>query len=100
VNSLNALLTARAADPSGRLYVEGAWIERTTTVPIDGGIKMVVEFAERCWRRNLTLQQSAVEARRKLAQAEVALMELTERGLNKEVAIALAAVEAALEFLG
>jgi len=97
--SLEALLAARAADDTDRVYLDGAWVERVTSVPLDGGIQMVVNFADRTWRRNLELQRNVIEARRKLGQAEYALLNRVERGLDRDTAIALAAVEAALELL-
>jgi hypothetical protein len=39
------------------------------------------------------------EARRQLVQAEIALLNLVEAGLDKDVSIALAAVQRAMELL-
>ncbi len=97
--NLDAALSARAADANGRVYLEGAWVNRVTSVPLDGGVQMVADFADRTWRRNLDLQRNAMEANRKLIQAERALLNCVEFGLDKDVAIALAAVRAARELL-
>src|SRR4051794_18510765 len=97
---LTNILALRASQPDdGQVYIEGAWVKRTPTVPTDGGAQMVVDFAERAWRRNMHLQLEAFKADRCMAQAETALKNLIETGLDKDVAIALAAVQKAREHL-
>lgn len=98
MSPLEQILARRAAD-SSEVYVEGGWVDRVPTVPVDGGVAAVVRFARACWERNLSLQVASLEADRKLAQAEIALRNLVEQGLDKDVAIALAAVRAARTLL-
>jgi hypothetical protein len=98
---LDGLLRHRASQPAegGQVLIREAWVDRVPTVPVDHGAQAVVSFAERCWKANLTLQRQKIEARRALQQASIALNSLIERGLDRDVALASAGVERALELL-
>jgi hypothetical protein len=101
---LHAALAQRATEPAvgGKVWLDGAFVDRTLSVPLHAGAAYLAEFASRAWIDLCGLQKKMIglrEARRQLVQAEIALLNLVEAGLDKDVSIALAAVQRAMELL-
>ncbi len=82
-----------------RVYMEATWVPAMATVPLTSGIEAVCRFAERAWRKCLTIQMAGVQADRKLGLAEDALLRIADLGLTKDGALALAAVQSARALL-
>jgi hypothetical protein len=103
--SLEQALAQRAMEPAagGKVWVDGGFVDRALSVPLHAGVAYLALFAARAWQDLCALQQQMIghrEALRQLGQAQQALRNLVEDGLDKDVAIALAAVQRAMELLG
>lgn len=94
---------AEAAD-RGQVWVEGGFVRRVPTVPLDGGLEQIVSFAAKCWRATVELQCNEQDRddllKRRLERAEFALRELIAAdGMTSGSAVALANVQLAIEAL-
>lgn len=79
------------APNTNRVYVEGAWVDRVPTLPLDRGAAAIVRFAHDCWQRILEFQR----ADQHLEVAEQALQRYAkEQGLSVDLALALAEIAA------
>lgn len=102
--SLEQALTQRASEPAegGKIWVDGGFVGRELSVPLHGGVAYLAFFAAKAWKDLCALQAKQIghrEAKRQLAHAEASLRNLVESGLDKDVAIALAAVQRARELI-
>lgn len=65
---LESMLRRRASTSGDRVYLEGGWVERVATVPIDAGVAAVVRFARECWEENMRLNHQLLELEGRLGK--------------------------------